>query len=146
MSLICIEQLVFPRVCIISFKCESQNIITRADPIKLFFLCFPIFAVKLGHCIVDTFLSYVPNAQGYQRKTENFFASEEKEFYRISYCFAFPFLIFTVLDFSRILSDFSVSMLASPLLPFSSQTMWSNWWCRLLGNAQRTNHGNVSFH
>ena len=54
-----------------------------ADPIKLFFLRFPIFAVKLGHFIVDTFLSYVPNAQAYQQKTEKFFASEEKEFYRI---------------------------------------------------------------
>ena len=49
-----------------------------ADPIKLFFLRFPIFAVKLGHFIEDTFLSYVPNTQAYQQKPEKFFASEEK--------------------------------------------------------------------
>ena len=32
-----------------------KNSITGADPIKLLFLRFPIFAVKLGHFIVDTF-------------------------------------------------------------------------------------------
>ena len=69
------------------FKLPAIGILTLvypgADPIKLYFLRFPIFAVKLGHFIVDTFLSYVPNTQAYQRKTEKFFASEEKEFYRI---------------------------------------------------------------
>ena len=54
------------------------KLIPGADPIKLFFLRFPIFAVKLGHFIVDTFLSYLPNTQAYQQKTEKFFASEEK--------------------------------------------------------------------
>ena len=49
----------------------SDNTVARSfiasspglDPTKLFFLRFPIFAVKLGHFLVNTFFSYVTNTQ-----------------------------------------------------------------------------------
>jgi len=50
-----------------------------ADPIKLFFLHFFFFGVKLGHFTTNLFLLYVTNMQAYQRKTEKFFIIEENK-------------------------------------------------------------------
>jgi len=62
------------------------------DPIKLFFLRFLFFGVKLGHFKVNEFFLYVSNMQAYQPKTEKFFVSEEKTFYRIGYSWTCYFI------------------------------------------------------
>jgi len=53
------------------------------DPIKLFFLRFFFFGIKLGHSTINNFFLYVSKTQAYQQKTEKFFVSEEKKFSRI---------------------------------------------------------------
>jgi hypothetical protein len=56
------------------------------DPTKLFFLQYFFFGVKLGHFTINNFFLYVTKMQAYQRKTEKFFVSEEKQFGRIDSC------------------------------------------------------------
>jgi hypothetical protein len=63
----------------------KSNKETGEDPIKLFFLSLLFSAVKLGHFIINEFFLYVTNMQVYHRKTEKFFVSKEKTFYRIGY-------------------------------------------------------------
>jgi hypothetical protein len=49
----------------------------------IFFLRF--FGVKLGYFIINEVFPYATNMKVYQQKTEKFFVSEEKTFYRIGY-------------------------------------------------------------
>ncbi len=39
----------------------------------IFFLLFPLIAVKLGHFTINEIFLYVTNTQAYQRRTEKFF-------------------------------------------------------------------------
>jgi len=56
-----------------------------ADSLKLCFLHFLIFDVKLGHFTIFDFFLYLTNMQAYQQKTEKFFVGKEKRFYRIGF-------------------------------------------------------------
>ncbi len=66
----------------------KKSINDLADPIKVFFLRYLIFSVRLGHFTICEFFLYVTNMQAYQQKMEKFSVSEEKKFYRIGYTVA----------------------------------------------------------
>jgi len=63
---------------------RNFNYETRGDdPIKLLFLHFFFFGVKLGHFTINNFFLHITKMQAYQQKTEKFFVSEENKFGRI---------------------------------------------------------------
>ncbi len=63
----------------------SLNFSLRSRSYQTFFIRFFFFGFKLGHFTINYFFPDVINMQAYQQKTEKFFVSEEKEFYRFGH-------------------------------------------------------------
>jgi hypothetical protein len=75
-SISCIRHLLLVSFLQTSFS-NFLKLQTGDDPIKLFFLRFFFFGVKLGHFTINNFFLYITKTQAYQQKTEKFFVSEE---------------------------------------------------------------------
>jgi hypothetical protein len=72
-------------IAVSSFEEDSFSTTIVADPIKLFFLRFPIFADKLGHFIFNELSLYVSKHSSLTTKNRKFLLCKEKKFNRIGY-------------------------------------------------------------